>query len=270
MAAILEVFWIGFFLSAILQAGGVPRGLYNNLDPAADLLKKHLPYSIDMSHSPLKCDRILVNRAYLSCYNYQTNTSLWSSYTITQEEASQQGKRFSRFLYDNRLPKRHRIKPTDYAGSRLDRGHLMPNALVDGSDPVRQGQTFLMSNIAPQNPKLNREGWAALERAVRKWLQRHKKLNVITGVWFDSSSPPLYIGRRKQQKIAVPTWWYKIILDPAEGKSMAFWMPNKPISKRDWFRYRTSIEAIEHKTGILFYPSYTHEGFDPKDSSSRF
>jgi len=134
---------------------------------------------------------------------------------------------------------------------------LTPNADVDGGDIVRQAQSFLMSNVAPQDQKLNREGWAALERAVRKMLRSHHRLNVITGVWFDAH--PRYIGKRRQQKVAVPSHWYKIILDPDNMKAMSFWLPNKPIGKRQWYRYRTSIDTIEGMTGIDFFSQLPDE-----------
>ncbi|RUM43627.1 MAG: hypothetical protein DSY46_07865 [Hydrogenimonas sp.] len=239
-------------LSATLLYAKVPAGLYNNGESDKVLLQKHLPYGIDMSHAPLKCDQTLVNIAYISCFNYTTNTPLWSSYTITAKEVAGRSKRYRTFLYDKRLPKRHRVKTSDYTGSGYDRGHLCPNAVADGQNLKKQAQTFLMTNIAPQHPKLNREGWNYLEQAVRKWVKKRGKLNIITGVWFDNH--PKYIGKRKQPKIAVPAYWYKIVYDPQRNESIAFWMPNQPVARNQWIRYKTTIDAIEEKTGIDFYP----------------
>ena len=257
-------------VSALTLFAKAPHGLYNNRASDTELIHRHIPYGIDMSQAALKCDQTLVNRAYVSCYNYQTNTPLWSSYTVTNKEASGRGERYRSFLYDKRVPKRHRIKSSDYSGSDYDRGHLFPNALADGGSIVRQAQAFLMTNIAPQDPELNRVGWKYLESAVRKWLKRHKRLNIVTGAWFNADSKR--IGKRKRHKVAVPLYWYKIILDPEQMKAMAFWMLNSPVGKREWFRYRTTIDEIEKKTGIDFYPDLLDEIEDRLESNrdSRF
>jgi len=241
-----------FFTFALSLFAKPPHGLYDNRASDTELIRKHIPYSIDMSNAMLKCDQMLANRAYVSCYSYKTNTPLWSSYTITNEEAAGRSERYRSFLYDRRVPKRHRIKSSDYTGSGYDRGHLFPNALADGGSIVRQAQSFLMTNIAPQDPKLNRVGWKYLESAVRKWLKRHGKPNIVTGVWFDDH--PEKIGKRKRQKVSVPAYWYKIVFDPKQMRAMAFWMPNAPVGKREWFKYRTTIDEIEAKTGIDFFP----------------
>jgi len=225
--------------------------LYNNGVSDRTLIKKHIPYGIDMSHAKLQCNQILANIGYVSCFNYKTNTPLWSSYTITSNEVSERSKRYGRFLYDKRVPKRHRVKTSDYTHSHYDRGHLLPNAAIDGDNLKRQKQAFLLTNIAPQVGRgFNRDSWRYLESQVRKWARRRKTLNVVTGVWFDNN--PKKIGRT--HKVSVPTYWYKIIYDPIKNKSIAFWMPNKYYtSKNAWKRYQTTIDDIEKRTGIDFY-----------------
>jgi len=266
----IQPLFLTLILLFSLSSAGIPHGLYHNGEPDRELYRRHLPHGIAMDSSTLQCDRVLVNRGYVSCYSYQTNTPLWSAYTITDEEAKRSSPRYSRFLYDRRVPRRHRVKPTDYAGSGHDRGHLFPNALADGEDVARQAQSFLMSNVAPQDPQLNRVGWKYLENAVHKWLRRHGKLEIVTGVWFSPESP--IIGKRKQQKIAVPSYWYKIVYDPRSHKAIAFWMPNASVGKREWYRYRTSIDTIEARTGIDFLPGLPDdiERKVESDSRSRF
>ena len=238
---------------SLFARSSVPSGLYNNGISDKALIAKHVPYGIDMSHSKLQCEQTLANIAYVSCFNYKTNTPLWSSYTITANEVSGYSKRYGRFLYDKRVSKRHRVKTSDYTHSHFDRGHLCPNAVADGNYLKRQAQTFLLTNIAPQIGRgFNRDSWRYLEAQVRKWAKRRGKLNVVTGVWFDNN--PRKIGKRRQVKIAVPSYWYKIIYDPRRNESIAFWMENKYYgSKNAWKRYKTTIDEIEKKTGIDFY-----------------
>ena len=238
---------------SLFARSNIPRGLYNNGVSDRVLIKKHIPYGIDMSKAKYQCDQTLANIAYVSCFNHKTNTPLWSSYTITAKEVAGHSKRYRYFLYDKRVPKRHRVKPTDYKGSHYDRGHLCPNAIADGNNLKKQAQTFLMTNIAAQVGRgFNRDSWRYLEKQVRKWVKKRGKLNIVTGVWFDDN--PKQIGKRKQPKIAVPDYWYKIIYDPKRNESIAFWMPNKRYSSKNaWKRYKTTIDEIEKKTGIDFY-----------------
>jgi len=241
---------LAIFVS-LFARNSIPYGFYDNGVSNKTLIDKHIPYGIDMSNAEFQCDQTLANIAYVSCYNYNTNTPLWSSYTITSSEVSGYSKRYGRFLYDKRVPKRNRVKTSDYTHSHFDRGHLCPNAIADGGYLKRQAQTFILTNIAPQvGIGFNRDSWRFLEAQVRQWAKRRGKLNVITGVWFKNNSKK--IGRRK--KITVPTYWYKIVYDARENESIAFWMENKYYGSRNaWKRYITTVDEIEKKTGIDFY-----------------
>jgi hypothetical protein len=57
---------------------------------------------------------------------------------------------------------RYRVRPTDYAGAGFDRGHLCPSA-DRTSSAADNSATFLMSNMIPQAPNLNRNTWENLE-----------------------------------------------------------------------------------------------------------
>lgn len=249
----------------------IPKGIYSNNGISDQvLIEEHIPYGIDMSHSKLKCNQTLTNLAYVSCFNYKTNTPLWSSYTVTAKEVMQRSKRFGRFLYDKRVPKRNRVKPSDYRGSHYDRGHLCPNAIVDGKDLKRQAQAFFMTNIAPQVGRgFNRDTWRYLEQKVRAWARNRGTLNIVTGVWFDSDFKR--IGKRKHPKIAVPKYWYKIIYDTKRNQSIAFWMENRYYpSKNAYKRYKTTIDNIESRTGIDFYSKLQRTKQDMMEKKTGF
>ena len=69
------------------------------------------------------------------------------------------------FEPDWRLPEALRATTRQWTRSGFDRGHLTPNAAV--ADPygrVAQLETFLLSNVCPQAPHLNRGAWERLER----------------------------------------------------------------------------------------------------------
>ena len=68
--------------------------------------------------------------------------------------------------------------PADYTNSGYDRGHMVPAANAD--EPKEMSDTFLMTNMTPQLPSVNRVAWKNLEERVRslpfKW--------VITGAYY--------------------------------------------------------------------------------------
>lgn len=72
-----------------------------------------------------------------------------------------------RFVPDHRYPGK---QPTheDYSHSGYDRGHMLPAA--DRSRSISSmKQTFVMTNVCPQVPALNRGEWKRIEEATRKY-----------------------------------------------------------------------------------------------------
>jgi len=95
-----------------------------------------------------------------------------------------------------------RVQPGDFRNTGYDKGHLAPNAAIDFSRHSNN-ETFLMSNIVLQNPKLNRQAWGSLEGVIRGWTQTKGKLAITTGPLYDDK--PEYIN-----DIPVPKSFYKI------------------------------------------------------------
>jgi endonuclease G len=71
------------------------------------------------------------------------------------------------FRSDYHVPERFRADKVNYENSGLDRGHLVASANQQESQ-LRNSETFLFSNMAPQQPDFNRKVWKKLENAVRK------------------------------------------------------------------------------------------------------
>ena len=57
------------------------------------------------------------------------------------------------------------------------------------------------------------------------------------------------------ERVSVPQEFYKIVLDASNGNftAIAFLIPNEP-SSASFYEYATTIDAIEEKTGIDFFP----------------
>lgn len=146
------------------------------------------------------------------------------------------------FLEDERLPQEWRAKLDDFRNSGYDRGHLAPSA--DQPSPAADADSFLLSNIVAQDPKLNRSLWAAIEKAVRA-LARHRDIYVITG--------PLWHGpyvERLRDRVMVPTHIYKLVYDPSNQAAAAYLAENAP----DKAHVTVSLAELEALTGIEFFP----------------
>ncbi len=135
----------------------------------------------------------------------------------------------------------------EYRGSGYSRGHMAP-AMDMRWDKTAMTQCFYMTNMCPQDTKLNNDHWRVLEEKVHRWAKRDKRLMVFTGPIMGKS--PKMIGKDKQN-IAVPEAFFKVLYAPDKGRSIAFIYENKPcpggISKR-----AVTVTEVERRTGLTF------------------
>ncbi|CAH8455387.1 unnamed protein product [Schistosoma turkestanicum] len=151
----------------------------------------------------------------------------------------------------------------DYLNSGYDRGHLAAagNHRLSHSS---MGQTFILSNIAPQVGRgFNRHGWNSLEKYIRAIARRSHNMIVITGPLF----LPQDVNGKKivtyevigKNNIAVPTHFFKVaaIQNKPNGEwhKVAWVMPNIRLPehvKADSFRI--PVEIVESASGWKFFP----------------
>ncbi len=135
----------------------------------------------------------------------------------------------------------------EYRGSGYSRGHMAP-AMDMRWDKTAMAQCFYMTNMCPQDTKLNNDHWRVLEEKVHRWAKRDKRLMVYTGPVMGKN--PRKIGKNKQN-IAVPDAFFKVVYAPEQGRSIAFIYDNKPcpgnISK-----YAVTVAEVERRTGLKF------------------
>ena len=135
----------------------------------------------------------------------------------------------------------------EYRGSGYSRGHMAP-AMDMRWDKTSMTQCFYMTNMCPQDTKLNNDDWRVLEEKIHRWAKRDKRLMVYTGPIMGKN--PKMIGKDKQN-IAVPDAFFKVIYAPEQGRAIAFIYDNKPcpgnISK-----YAATVAEVERRTGLTF------------------
>lgn len=203
-------------------------------------LRKHHKYG-----EPCKTDLLLKRKGYSLGYSLDRRCALWVSYIITKGSVGVDLNRTESFYPDvDIIPERFRVKPEDFTNTGYDKGHLAPSAAIDYSISSNR-ETFAMSNVALQDPKLNRQAWSALENTVRTWTYTKGKLCVTTG--------PIYGKRSKRIKeIPVPKEFYKVIYSFKHHKWIGFLLPNKPVGARDLWNYAMSVRDLEKETGLKF------------------
>jgi DNA/RNA endonuclease G (NUC1) len=81
--------------------------------------------------------------------------------------------RADNFRPDYRLPIEFKTDLVDYQGSGFDRGHLIASANQRKSQ-IQNNETYLLSNMSPQVPGLNRGAWRRLETAIRSLNEKNR------------------------------------------------------------------------------------------------
>lgn len=112
-----------------------------------------------------------------------------------------------RFAEDTRVS-RPRATHQDYTRSGYDRGHLCPAADRSRSKADMR-TTFIMTNVCPQTPTLNRGEWKKLETSCRKIARHGQALSIHVDVVFWQADTQR-IGRNL---VAVPHGFVKTIRD---------------------------------------------------------
>ena len=67
----------------------------------------------------------------------------------------------------------------DYRGSGYDRGHLCPAGDMK-LNRTSMSESFLLSNMSPQERSFNRGIWKKVETKVRKWAITEGRIYVVT------------------------------------------------------------------------------------------
>lgn len=193
----------------------------------------------------------LDNPGFSVGYSARRGTPLWTAYRAEPVAWSGHHER-PRFAPDSRVARSP--APDSYRGGGYDRGHMAPNYLITHLyGTAAQKASFLLSNIAPQKPRLNQLLWQRLEEIEADRLAvRHGTLWVTVG--------PVY-GREPQRLggpdgVAVPEAYYRIWLDLENDRPrvLALRVPQGVRGDERLDDFVVSVDAIEAETGLDFHP----------------
>ncbi|MBA6155984.1 DNA/RNA non-specific endonuclease [Tenacibaculum sp. S7007] len=191
---------------------------------------------------------VVKHNGYQLSYNEQHEQAEWVAYTLDKNDIIYTKHKRPFFISDPKV----KTKSADwrnYKNSGYDKGHLCPAGDKRYSKKAHD-ETFYTSNISPQKHDFNAGIWNKLEQKTRYWAKKYNHLYVVTGGILEPNLKT--IGR---DKVSVPKYFYKILLDytQPEIKAIAFLVPHKE-SNKPLYYFVVSIDDIEQKTGIDFFP----------------
>ena len=217
--------------------------------------------NMPQEYLPTKTTGQVVNHEYFSfSYSEAHEQAQWVAYELTRDRLNANWEDRPSSFRPDRAVETGSASPYDYKKSGYDRGHLVPAADM-AFDLQAITETFYMSNISPQKSGFNKGIWRELEEQSRDWAKKFKHLYVVVGPLF-KANPLEYIG---ENKVAVPTAFFKILLDVSDPdyKAIAFVIPNE-VSFKHINEYAVSIDKVEKLTGFDFFSDLMEDDVEEK------
>lgn len=182
---------------------------------------------------------LAVKRGYVMSYNGNEGKANWVAWTLKSSDLGPVP-RSNDFREDRDLPSSFRKADSDdYKGSGFDRGHLCPSEDRTTQFYLNQ-ETFLMSNMIPQTPELNRGPWKFLEEYCRKLAKKGYQLEIYTGGIGA-------IDRLPGTNIPIPKYCWKVV--KYNNQVICVFIPNERILNKNWRTYEISLQEMERRTG---------------------
>ena len=185
---------------------------------------------------------LAVKKGYVMSYNGVEGRANWVGWTLRASDVGPV-ERSERFRQDDGFPRGFKIvDEKDYRESGYDRGHLCNSEDRTSSEYLNE-ETFLMSNIIPQTPTLNRGPFKFLEAYCRKLVvKKGQQLLIYSG--------GIGAADRLASGVPVPKFCWKAVYTPTEVIYVLF--PNERTLSKNWKNYIVSKDRLEKMTGFQF------------------
>lgn len=198
---------------------------------------------------------LIVKSQYVTSYDSTKKNPRWVSWELTPKWLGSADRSDSWSTDRDLATGIPQAVNSDFTNSGFQRGHLCPSADRTKNDSDNRS-TFVFTNAVPQTGESNGSTWLSLEyeeRALAKVTNNH--VFVVAGSIYEGT--PKKIGNG----VRVPSSMFKIVVVmqgarplPSEvtaaTRVIAVEIPNTTTVSGNFRRYRTSIEAIEQKTGF--------------------
>ena len=202
--------------------------------------------------APLKDrpEQILKRKGYTTSYNSNTKTPNWVAWHLTKSHTYGSFQRKNEVFTVDEDAKGGRATDNDYYNSRYDRGHMCP-AGDNKWDKQAMEESFLFTNVCPQNHGLNKYEWNDLEILCRDWAREYGAIDIVCGPIYAKTGEQKTIGRNK---VWVPYAFFKVVLC-RQGKPKAIgFIYNNLGQKQPMSEAVCSVDEIESQTGMDFFP----------------
>ncbi len=193
-------------------------------------------------------DIMLTRKAYTTSYNKTTRCPNWVAWTLTAEHTRGDLLRYDERFEEDTDVTAPRATYQDYYNSRYDRGHMCP-AGDNKWDRQAMTESFLMTNICPQNHGLNENDWNELEKQCRTWARRYGAVTIVCGPLFEDDNPRM-IGRNR---VMVPSAFFKVVYrEQPEPHALGFVFQNNG-QPQPWRQQLCSVDEVERRANINFF-----------------
>ncbi|SEQ70800.1 endonuclease G [Hyunsoonleella jejuensis] len=252
VAIVLSVYAYDYFLAAEEKAELVSEGkkTKNNTN------EYFLPSST--TH------QVVHHNGYSLSYSEAHEQAEWVAYELKSSHISNTNHKRPYFEIDKAV-KTGAASWRNYKNSGYDRGHLCPAADRRYSKEAHD-ETFLTSNITPQEHEFNSGVWNRLEQKVRYWARKYNGVFVVTAGVLKGEMET--IG---SEQVSVPNQFYKVLIDNNSGdtKMIAFLVPHKD-SDKPLYEFVVPVDEVEALTGIDFFPELEDAIEDRLEASSSY
>lgn len=247
------------------------RGVSDFLNEQADRIRQSVSTSTEKKTPKEAFDEVgglpkaarqtvpLENTGYVVGYSEDLLDPLWSAYycgptvVFTPEPRDKIA-----FTADPRISPDYQVTTKDYKRPSskpptYDRGHMAPNYAIATRYGVQaQVETFLMTNIVPQQSTLNQQTWRYLEETIADTYAPD-----FNGVWVIVGPVFVKSVSHYNKKAAIPDGFFCIVLDRVEAtgalRAMALYIRQNVSGNHAPAEFLTTIRSIEEHTGLDFF-----------------
>ena len=195
--------------------------------------------------------QVIHRKGYTVSYNKDTRCPNWVAWHLTKSHTYGNNQRSEqKFTEDPQVPV-PRATDWDYYNSGYDRGHMCP-AADNKWDAQAMQQTFLLTNICPQNHGLNKYEWNDVEMLCREWARQYGAVDIVCGPIFSKGNNPNKVGRNK---VWVPDGFFKVVLRRGDTPCAIGFVYDNRGTKQPMAEHIRTVDEVERLTGIDFFPA---------------
>jgi endonuclease G len=230
-------------LTAFCNCGVADRAVKNAARESLSRMEIPAP----LTKSP---EQILMRKGYTVSYNKETKIPNWVAWHLTADHANGDAKRPGSAFHEDQDVPMPRANDYDYRKSGWSRGHMCP-AGDNKWDAEAMYQSFLFTNICPQDERLNSGDWNQIEMSCRQWAIKYKDVYIVCG--------PILFHKQHEtigtDKVVVPEAFFKVVLClNGKPKGIGFICRNE-VGHHPKNFYVNTIDQVERITGMDFFPN---------------